>query len=107
SAAVMARIRRHNLTLPIMGLGGCLFIAGMTMSRGGSRGGPGATFTGIGVGFFALGLVYGVVSTIVNLRCPSCKTSLGSVVSSLYAPIGVADDYSPTCRGCGAVLLPA
>jgi len=106
SAAVMRRIRWHHLASGMMGVAVFLFVMGMVMSRGGSRGGPGARIGAVGMWLFLLAIVYGLVSTFVNLRCPNCKRSFGWVVSSLYAPFGVSDDFSPKCRGCGATLLP-
>jgi hypothetical protein len=88
-----------------MGLSVFLFIVGMVMSRGGNRPGPGVVLTGIGEMLFLANIVYGLFSTFFNLRCPTCKTYLGAVVSTLYAPFFVSDAYAPTCRGCGAQLL--
>jgi hypothetical protein len=106
SEDVMRRIRRHLLTTRLMGIAVFLFITGMVASRGGSQGGVGANLAVAGEGIFVFALVYGLVSTFVNLRCPACGASLGMVLSSLYAPFGPPDDWAPACRGCGAKLLP-
>lgn len=79
----MKRIRLHNLTIRVMGLAVFLFITGNVMSRGGGRGGLGVTLGSIGSLLFVIAIVYGLASTFLNLRCPSCKASFGAVVSSL------------------------
>lgn len=106
SDGVTTRLRRHLASTWLMGAGVLLFIAGMVASNGGAVAGIGSTFVAVGEGLFLTAIAYGLVSTFVNLRCPSCGTFFGMVVSALYAPIGVRDDYAPVCRGCGAKLLP-
>lgn len=106
SVGVTARLRRHLASTWLMGAGVFLFIAGMVASSGATVEGIGTTFVVIGEGLFLTAIAYGLISTFVNLRCPACGTWFGMVVSALYAPIGVRDDYAPACRGCGAKLLP-
>ena len=105
STGVTVRVRRHLASAWLMGAGVFLFIAGMVASSGGAVEGIGTTLVVIGEALFLTAIAYGLISTFVNLRCPACGTFFGFVVSALYAPIGVSDDYAPVCRGCGAKLL--
>jgi hypothetical protein len=98
------RLRRHMMTLPMMMLtmgGPILFLAIATplIYHGATphsvRKIAGAIM-GLGTGG---AILYGLVSTFVNLRCPSCNAFVGYLVSYNSSIFGIANPKK-NCQKC-------